>query len=36
LKDQHENKWIDGPNNLQPDQSNVGVIWFGEAASILT
>ena len=36
LKDQRENKWIDGPNNSQPDQSNIGVIWLGEAASILT
>ncbi|CAF0782026.1 unnamed protein product [Rotaria sordida] len=36
LKDQCENKWIDGPNNSQVDQSNIGVIWLGEAASILT
>ncbi|CAF0978103.1 unnamed protein product [Adineta steineri] len=36
LKDRYENKWIDGPNNSQHDQSNIGVIWLGEAASILT
>jgi hypothetical protein len=36
LKDQRQNKWIDGPNNSQVDQSNIGVIWLGEAASILT
>ncbi|CAF2710623.1 unnamed protein product [Rotaria sp. Silwood2] len=36
LKDQRENKWIDGPDNSQIDQSNIGVIWLGEAASILT
>ncbi|CAF0782763.1 unnamed protein product [Rotaria sp. Silwood1] len=36
LKDQRENKWIDGPNNSQVDQSNIGVIWLGAAASILT
>ncbi len=36
LKDQRENKWIDGPNNSQVDQGSIGVIWLGEAASILT
>lgn len=36
LKDQGLNKWIDGPNNLRADQSNIGVVWLGEAASILT
>jgi isopenicillin N synthase-like dioxygenase len=36
LKDQRENKWIDGPDNSQLDQENIGVIWLGEAASILT
>lgn len=36
LKDQRTNQWIDGPNNSQVDQSNIGAIWLGEAASILT
>lgn len=36
LKDQSQNQWIDGPDNSQVDQSNIGVIWLGEAASILT
>ncbi|CAF2139774.1 unnamed protein product [Rotaria magnacalcarata] len=36
LQDRHENKWTDGPNNSQIGQSNIGVIWLGEAASILT
>ena len=36
LKDQRTNQWIDGPNNSQMDQSNIGAIWLGEAASILT
>jgi len=36
LKDQQKNKWIDGPNNFLGDQTNIGVIWLGEAASILS
>jgi isopenicillin N synthase-like dioxygenase len=36
LKDQRTNKWIDGPDNSQLNQSNIGVLWLGEAASILT
>ena len=36
LKDQRTNQWIDGPNNSQMNQSNIGVLWLGEAASILT
>jgi hypothetical protein len=36
LNDRLQNKWIDGPNNSQPDQHYIGVIWLGEAASILT
>ncbi|CAF0824598.1 unnamed protein product [Rotaria sordida] len=34
LKDQRENKSIDEPNNSQPEQSNIDVIWLGEEASI--
>jgi isopenicillin N synthase-like dioxygenase len=36
LKDQRTNQWIDGPNNSHMNQSNIGVLWLGEAASILT
>ena len=36
LKDQLTNEWIDGPNNSQHDQRYIGVMWLGEAASILT
>lgn len=36
LNDRLENKWIDGPNNSEYDQRSIGVIWLGEAASILT
>jgi len=36
LKDQLKQKWIDGPNNFEYGQSSIGVIWLGEAASILT
>ncbi|CAF4218287.1 unnamed protein product, partial [Rotaria sordida] len=32
LKDQRENKSIDEPNNSQPEQSNIDVIWLGEEA----
>lgn len=36
LKDQQQDKWIDGPNNSLIDQSQIGVIWLGEAANILS
>ncbi|CAF4808217.1 unnamed protein product, partial [Rotaria sp. Silwood2] len=36
LQDQLQDKWIDGPNNSEIDQHSIGVIWLGEAASILT
>ena len=36
LNDRLQNKWIDGPDNSQPDQRYIGAIWLGEAASILT
>ena len=36
LKDQRTNQWIDGPDNSQTNQSNIGVLWLGEAASTLT
>ncbi|CAF2737020.1 unnamed protein product [Rotaria sp. Silwood2] len=36
LHDQLQDKWIDGPNNSELDQHSIGVIWLGEAASILT
>ena len=36
LKDQRTNTWIDGPDNSQTDQSNIGAIWLGQAASTLT
>lgn len=36
LNDRLENKWIDGPNNSLADQHSIGVLWLGEAASILT
>jgi hypothetical protein len=36
LKDQLKHQWIDGPNNFEHGQSSIGVIWLGEAASILT
>ncbi|UJR33598.1 hypothetical protein I4U23_021035 [Adineta vaga] len=33
---QRENKWIDGSDNSQLDQASLGIIWLGEAASILS
>lgn len=36
LQDRLESKWIDGPINSKYDQYSIGVIWLGEAASILT
>ncbi|CAF3648548.1 unnamed protein product [Rotaria sordida] len=36
LKNQRENKSIDEPNNSQPEQSNIDVIWLGEEATIKT
>ena len=36
LNDRLQNKWVDGPNNSEYDQRYIGVIWLGEAASILT
>ena len=36
LSDRLQNKWIDGPNNCLSDQHSIGVLWLGEAASILT
>ncbi|CAF3364629.1 unnamed protein product [Rotaria sp. Silwood1] len=36
LQDQLQDKWVDGPNNSALDQHSIGVIWLGEAASILT
>jgi isopenicillin N synthase-like dioxygenase len=36
LNDRLQNKWIDGPNNSEDSQRFIGVIWLGEAASILT
>ncbi|CAF3573726.1 unnamed protein product [Rotaria socialis] len=36
LYDQLQDKWIDGPNNSEIEQNAIGVIWLGEAASILT
>ncbi|CAF1138032.1 unnamed protein product [Didymodactylos carnosus] len=36
LNDQLEDKWVDGPNNSENGQRYIGVVWLGEAASILT
>ena len=36
LKDQRANKWIDGPVNFQLESSNIGVLWLGEAAAVLS
>ena len=36
LQDQTNQTWVDGPNNAKHDQQCIGVIWLGEAASIMT
>ena len=36
LRDQRTDTWIDGPVNSQTNKSDIGVLWLGEAASILT
>ena len=36
LQDQTTEAWIDGPDNTERDQRCIGIIWLGEAASIMT
>ncbi|CAF1077308.1 unnamed protein product [Adineta ricciae] len=36
LKDRASHQWIDGPVNVEHNQHSIGVVWLGEAASILT
>lgn len=36
LKDQLTNSWVNGPVNSDVSRHHIGVIWLGEAASLLT
>ncbi|CAF4915046.1 unnamed protein product [Rotaria sp. Silwood1] len=36
LNDLKQDQWIDGPNDCEDEQGCIGVIWLGEAASIMT
>ena len=36
LKDQAKDQWIDGPINSVEGQASIGVVWLGEAASLMT
>ncbi|CAF2377715.1 unnamed protein product [Rotaria sp. Silwood2] len=36
LNDLRQDQWVDGPNDCEDGQRSIGVIWLGEAASIMT